>query len=120
MELINAPIDQNFDIHRAVSENQQWQIGLRSMIFGVRVCGNRVGSNVFVFDYCAGADRYFVVTLLAIMKDILSSLPESISERELERILPKEGIKPNTINSECTQELIKLAVKLKEGRLQPS
>jgi hypothetical protein len=126
MQIINTTPTQGYDICRAVSENQRWEIGMRrsatfsgeaspeklALLCGVRICGGIVDSNFYTFDYCAGADYYFAVTLLAIVKEILKHLPEKITEKDLQLIFPKEGARPNTINSQCTQELLKLVEKL--------
>jgi hypothetical protein len=98
VKLIKTEPNQNFDLARYVSENGEWEMGLRSTIYGVRVCGNRVGSFAHVFTYCAGADRGFISILLLVMISILQGLPESISERELERMLPSYKVKPKFDN----------------------
>ncbi len=111
MKLIKTEPNENFDLARYVSENGEWEMGLMSMIYGVRVCGNRVGSFAHVFYYCAGADRGFISVLLLVMISILQSLPESISERELKRMLPSYEVKP-IINDPCWGKLQQLAVDL--------
>ena len=111
----------DFDIYRAVSYgNCQWEIGMRQMIYGIRVCGNPIGYDSFIFCYCAGADRLFASTLLAIMQAIVERLPDNLTVREFNNMLPREGIRPSTKDSECFQELIQLLAKLDQQSKCPT
>ena len=64
------------------------------MLFGVRVSGGIVGSHTYTFDYCAGADESFQQQLFLIMFSILSNLPEEITDRELQQMLPTYRVRP--------------------------
>jgi hypothetical protein len=116
VKLIKTDNAVDFDLAHYISEGGQWEIGARSMIFGVRICGNRVGSIAFAFDYCAGANVGFVHILLLVMLSILESLPEETTERELQNMLPSWEIRPID-KDPCWQKLQQLAIDLAKSEV---
>ncbi len=100
MELSPTDIDEKFPIVKYTSTNNQWEIGIRPMLYGVRVCGGRRGHgglgclNGYAFEYCAGNNPVFAIDLMQIMLIIFAVLPEEITEREARRLLPSYSVKP--------------------------
>jgi hypothetical protein len=111
LKFIKIDSNPDFDLAHYISTGGQWEIGVRLMIFGVRICGNRVGSIAYAFDYCAGANMGFAQVLLLVMFSILDSLPEEITERELENMLPSWEVRPID-RDPCWGKLQQLAIKL--------
>lgn len=99
---------------RWVSENEVWEIGLRPMIYGVRVSVGKINpvhghALGYSLDYCAGDDQVFLLNLWATIVILMAALPESISPRELERLFPTYQIKPINRDPYCWNELQRLA-----------
>lgn len=109
MKFIEAPVSKNFDVYRMLSYTGQWEIGIRRMIFGFRVCGNRVGGWSHAFDYCAGANAAFLAELLATMIAVMSHLPEEISDQEVVELLPSWQVRPID-QDPCWEKLQELAI----------
>lgn len=98
----------NFPIFRAVSETERWEVGLVPVLYGVRVRAGLVGAAGVEIDYCAGDDRDFQFHLLVTIVSILSNLPETITERELQDMMPTYKVRP--INHDpCWIKLQKMA-----------
>ena len=116
MELKLVDIDTKFPIVKFVSINHEWEMGVRPVIYGVRVSGNRTRSDTYCFDYCAGNNYDFAMQLFRTMQAILMALPESITERELERMLPTFAVRPIDRDPTCWQELQRLAIELNESQ----
>lgn len=93
---------------RYISENEVWEVGFTQVLFGVRVRAGLVGSGCCVIDYCAGAEYGWQVILLMVVTNILEKLPESITEREISRMLPCQEIKPMSEDSKCWESLLSL------------
>lgn len=89
-----APTEPNFDKLKLVSEEGGWELGLWSVMFGVRVRFGRTGGCGVELDYCAGADELFQWELLNAIHIILLEVPESVSNCELRRMFPDYTVKP--------------------------
>lgn len=100
-----APTEPNFDRLKLVSEGGNWELGLWSVMFGVRVRLGRAGQFYVSLDYCAGADPMFQLELLNAVHIILQEVPESISDRDLEDMFPNFQIKPINLDPHCWPEL---------------
>jgi hypothetical protein len=111
VELIKAEPTEDFPLAHYISPSGQWEMGVRQMIYGARVSGNRTGSHAFAFDYCGGANPGVIHLLLMVMLSILSRLPEATTERELEQMLPICIVKPID-RDPCWQKLQQLAIDL--------
>lgn len=111
MKFTKAEPDENFPIVRFVSENNVWEIGIRPMMFGHRVSAGLVGSGCVEIDYCGGADGCFVIQLLATVVKIFSSLPETITLKEVKRFFPTYQVKPID-KDPCWEKLKELAANL--------
>lgn len=100
--------------HRWASENNIWEIGLRPMLYGVRVSVGRINPEcgcalVYTLDYCAGDDEDFLLNLLATLLILMTALPESILPQQLERLFPTYQIKPINKDPDCWKRLQQLA-----------
>ena len=116
MELKLVDIDSKFAVVKFVSINHEWEMGVRPVLYGARVSGNRTSSNTYCFDYCAGHNYDFAMQLFRTMQAILMALPESITEGELKRMLPTFAVKPIDHDPTCWQELQRLAIELNESQ----
>jgi hypothetical protein len=101
--------NENFPHLRFVSEEGKWEGGLIPMLFGVRVRLARIGAFGPAIDYCAGADEGDMLTLLAVVLNILKELPEKTTEREMKNYLPEQRIRPMFNDPECWAKLRDLA-----------
>jgi hypothetical protein len=71
MKFRRAPTEPNFDRLKLVSEGGEWELGLWSVMFGVRL---RFGLNA--------------------VHIILQEVPETVTESELHRMFPDYTLKP--------------------------
>ena len=91
-----------------VSENGTWRIGIKPVIFGVRVIAYHHDGVGPCVDYCAGSDLAFLARLFVVIYDIFSSLPEAITEREVIQLMPSYQVRP--IDQDlCWEELQRMA-----------
>jgi hypothetical protein len=112
MQLFTTDPDKNFSILKYISTNHKWEIGIKPMMFGVRVCGSPVGSFGYTFEYCAGDNPTFAITLMQTMLAIFEALPEDIKEKEVKRLLPSYSVKPIDRDPNCWKALKKLEIDL--------
>lgn len=89
-----APTEPNFDLIKLVSEGGEWELGLWSVMFGVRLRFGRTGAMSVELDYCAGADEIFQLELLNAIHIILQEVPETVTDGELQRMFPDYVLKP--------------------------
>ncbi len=112
MKLFTTETDKNFPIVKYISTNNKWELGIKPMMFGVRVCGSPNGQHGYTFEYCAGNNPVFAITLIQTMLAIFEALPEDISEKEVRRILPTYSVKPIDRDPTCWKALKQLAIDL--------
>jgi hypothetical protein len=105
MKFKMAEREPNYDRLKLVSEGGIWELGLWSVMFGVRVRMGRAGLFYVNLDYCAGADAQFQMELLNAVHIILQEVPESISDRDLEDMFPQFDIKPINLDPRCWPRL---------------
>lgn len=117
MKFHRVPTEPNFDRLKLVSEGGEWELGLWSVMFGVRVRFGRTGACGVELDYCAGADPLFQMELLNAVHIILQEIPETVTESELRRIFPDFHIKPINLDPYCWTELQRMRDAARE-RLQ--
>ena len=110
MKFTKTEPDENFDILRCVSENNKWEIGMRRMLFGVRICGNPVGDCCYAFDYCAADDQIFAIELFATVVNILEKYPETTTARQLQDNFPRYEVKPINRDPYCWKRLQEMAI----------
>lgn len=79
---------------RYVSASGRWQVGLHSMMFGVRVRLSETGRPTCWPDYCAGDDPDFQQELLRTVMLILLTVDEKASISEVEALFPQGRVKP--------------------------
>lgn len=108
-----APLTENFDMVRYVSKGGVWEVGLKQMLFGVRVRLGRVGDMGADLDYCAGADPEMQQTLLRTVMLIVLPVPETASVEELTAPFPRCRRKPVFLDP-CWPMLQDLAYKALE------
>jgi hypothetical protein len=83
-------------------------------LFGVRIAGNPVSSDIYTFEYCAGNNPTFAITLMQTMLAIFEALPEEIKEKEVRKILPSYSVKPIDRDPTCWKTLKQLAIDLNQ------
>jgi hypothetical protein len=100
-----APREPNYDRLKLVSENGRWELGLWSVMFGVRVRCGLTGECGVSLDYCAGADPLFQMELLNAIHIILQEVPEDISVADFEDMFPQWAVRPVNHDPLCWPEL---------------
>lgn len=85
-----------------------WEIGVYPVMFGYRVRAGRVAVDWCAVDYCAGRDDTVLKKLVVLVTIILESFDESVTESQIEAILPWCKVKPIN-NDTCWDALVKLA-----------
>lgn len=105
MKFKMAKPEPNFDRLKLVSEGGIWELGLWSVMFGVRLRLGRTGAGGVNLDYCAGANQLFQMELLNAVHIILQEVPETISERDLEAMFPDYTRKPINHDEYCWKRL---------------
>lgn len=91
MNLQSLPAPEHQDGYEALyrSADGLWSIGLYPVIFGVRVVAWREGAAGRAVDYCAGADAFFTLELLAVIAAIFRRhLPDGATEDEVTALMP--------------------------------
>jgi len=101
--------DENFRLARFVSDAGRWEVGLRPMLFGVRVSLGKVGAWGPCLDYCAGEKFADQVNILSALLTILERLPEEMSEGEMQKFFPPQELRPMYNDPACWEKLLALA-----------
>ncbi len=109
MKFTRTEPNKDFDIIRCVSENNKWEIGIRQMLFGVRICGNPTGNGAYSFDYCAGDDQLFALELFAAVVNILERYTEETTSTQIRIDFPPYEIKPINKDPYCWKRLQEMA-----------
>ena len=109
MKFKAADPDENFSLARFLSDGGRWEIGLRPMLFGVRVSLGLVGGIGPAVDYCAGAKLDDQLNILSVVLAVLKKLPEEVNEREIRNSFPQQKIKPMFNDPACWEKLLALA-----------
>jgi hypothetical protein len=99
---------ENYDRLKLRSEGGRWELGLRSMIYGVRVRFGRTGEGYCSLDYCAGASPIFQMELINAIHIILLEVSEDIHVCDLEHMFPRYEIKPINLDPVCWPELVRM------------
>lgn len=110
MKFAIVPQDMNFLLLKFASENGRWELGIAPVLFGKRVVASLAGSEFRTIDYCAGEDWAFCLALLETVKAILERLPETVSERAVELVMPKWKRRPINLDQECWGKLQRMAM----------
>lgn len=111
MKFVPTAPDENYPFLKFVTEDGRWEAGLCPVMYGVRVRAGPANSGTCAVDYCAGPDRLFQYQLLDTIIQILETFSSSVTEREIQDILPSYERKP--INQDpCWPKLQALRDKL--------
>lgn len=108
-----APTTPDLDILRVVSETGRWEVGIWRVMFGLRVRA-LVDGEVPV-DYCGGKVVEQVHEVYALVTDILTALPESVSGDEVHALMPGFEQKPVHKDFTCVPQLRALAARARAG-----
>jgi hypothetical protein len=100
--------DENYDIVKYLSKDGRWSLGLKSMMFGVRVRCGLTDAPTVDLDLCAGSDPEYQLDVLRVVTMILLPVPESITPTELAALFPTCRVKPIVLD-ECWDKMIRLA-----------
>lgn len=115
MKFTLSTCTEDLDILRETSETGRWQLGVWSVLYGGRVRAGVVGSGVLVVDYCAGRDATHICEALGLVREILSALPEDVTEDEVAALMPGYERKPIHNDKTCVPRLMALAARAKAG-----
>ncbi|WP_278912989.1 hypothetical protein [Deinococcus wulumuqiensis] len=110
-----APTTPDLDILRVVSETGRWEVGIWRVMSGLRVRA-LVDGEVPV-DYCGGKVVEQVHEVYALVTDILSALPESVSGDEVHALMPGFEQKPVHKDFRCVPRLRELAARAQAGEV---
>jgi hypothetical protein len=88
------PKNENFDVLRSHSQNHVWELGIRRVMFGFRVCLSRVGDSWYEIDYCCGDDPVLLAVTWSMVSKILESIPEEATGKEVFKTFPYGEFKP--------------------------
>ena len=106
--------DENYPIHKLRSQpNGNWELGLTPMIFGVRIRASLVGAMGCSLDYCCGDDPDQIYLWFGFVTALFFMLPEDISQNEVEKLFPRQTIKPIRLDEKLKTNLHKLAKHLR-------
>src|SRR5687768_7093342 len=87
------------------SENNVWEIGVHTVMFGYRIRVGLIGDDFYALDYCAGNQQENVEKVFSMVKAIM----EKVTERNFYTIKwPVQERKP-IIGTECEEVLESLA-----------
>jgi len=117
MKIREVEVNENYPIRRFQSEGGLWEWGIRPMLFGFRVtigqCESPVlGVATIEADYCCGPELTSAMLWLGFISAILHQLPEEITAPELNRLFPKQRIKPLYEDPDCRAALEELAARV--------
>lgn len=115
MKFSKAETDIDHDIYCAISEGGGWKLGVRSVMFGVRVCLTKIPDCFYTLDYCAADQPEFALVLLATVSRILEQYPEDSSSVQLQRDFPDWEIRPINNDPNCWKKLQEMTQKQNEG-----
>jgi hypothetical protein len=105
--------DENY-CYKLASMEGRWELGYCQMLYGIRIRLGVAGNGWCNLDYCAGDSPLHQQMLLHCVRTILSRVPESIRERDLEDMFPRQNMKPINNDPECFDALIAMAISAKE------
>jgi hypothetical protein len=86
-----------------------WRIGLRRMLYGVRVFVDRVGDDCYTIDYCAGDMFSEIGFVLQLVLFALVPFEEDIGCGNLTQMFPFQNVKPIKNDLQCFNKLAALA-----------
>lgn len=111
MKLLEVEPNINYPISHYISEGGRWEIGIRPVLFGYRVCAGPTDRPIYSIDYCAGNDVLFLAQLYATIFKLIEYLPKDITINEFESMLPSYKVKPINLDP-CWENLKQLVHKL--------
>src|SRR5260221_258447 len=117
MRIREDGVNENYRIRRYESEGGFWKWGMRPMLFGYRVtigqCESPVlGVATIEADYCCGPELASAMFWTGFISAILHELPEEITAPELNRLFPRQKIKPLYNDPDCRAALEELAARV--------
>lgn len=116
-----AETNENFPIRRFVSTpSARWEIGLRPVLFGVRVSMSLNGSEGIELDYCCGQDQDEWFLYLGMICGLCIYLPEDIEPSQLRRLFPHQTIRPLSKDKRCQSALFSLSELLYRQSHEPN
>lgn len=109
--MICAEGNENFPVARRVSTNKVWEMSICPVLFGYRVRVGPYGKQWYSFDYCAADDSAFLLKLYITVVRLMELLPESITEQELQDMIPTYQVRPINLDP-CWFKLVALVKEL--------
>lgn len=99
-----------------ITDDSQWEIAIKSVIFGWRAVAYKKDSYGCVADYCAGDRPIFAIEIAAALKAILTCLPDNTTEAEVGKLLPKWELRPIDKDS-CWERLQALSREMQDEKM---
>jgi hypothetical protein len=112
--------NENYPVRRFQSEGGVWEWGIRPMLFGFRVtigqCESPVlGMPTIEADYCTGPEIESALLWCGFISAIMLQLREDLPAPALNRLFPRQTVKPLYNDPACTKSLEELAEHLPKG-----
>lgn len=85
---------ESLPVLRMQSEQGIWELGMRQMMFGVRVSLMRTQDFWYTLDYCAADDEAFLLQLYVVISLALESFSEDVDPNVISRQFPRFQFKP--------------------------
>lgn len=119
-----TPIEphESLDLLAWRSESGRWEIGFRSVIYGIRVSLSLPRNRVYVLDYCCGTDGNSLIWVFHMLRNSLLDFEDTVTSGEIERSFPRQNRKPIENDSDCFSELMRLgsvATQRHSDRVEP-
>lgn len=123
MKFIDAPPNIDFQNGHKVSEGGKWEIGLYTVMFGVRVNIAKVGACGSCVSLCAGNNPLVIALVYMCALQLMSEQPEEASETYIQKMFPEFQVRPINLDTEnfcklllvSTPEQGKEAITLEEA-----
>lgn len=103
-----SPIEPNINLDLLAwgSESGRWQLGFRSVLYGIRVSLTLPYDFCYTIDYCVGTNGTNLIIVFQALRNKLLEFDESVFPSELQRCFPAQHVKPIENDSECLDTLI--------------
>ena len=107
-----TPIEphENLDLLAMASKTGKWELGFRSVLYGICVSLSFPEDREYIIDYYCGMDAIVFLTVFEMTKLALLDVDESVESSEIKKILPTQTCRPIANDSECCDKLINLGV----------
>ena len=101
---------ENLDLMAWRSESGRWEIGYRSVMYGIRVSLSLPESQSYALDYCCGTDGSSLILVFQMLRTALLDFDDTVTIGEVSRWFPVQNCKPIENDFDCFGKLMQLGV----------